>query len=114
VKKNLRLRQPAHLWLPKGVDSCLRRNDRVESSPVRVIREDGLWPILVSENRPLFDPPADLPSEQQGFSSGRQAQGRRLWGWLWLNTGKLEKFSLEMLIALASRAGLHVSLQTAA
>jgi predicted XRE-type DNA-binding protein len=31
-----------------------------------------------------------------------------------LMTGKWEKFSLEMLITLATRAGLHVSLKTAA
>ncbi len=31
-----------------------------------------------------------------------------------LVTGKWEKFSLEMLITLATRAGLHVSLKTAA
>ncbi len=31
-----------------------------------------------------------------------------------LMTGKCEKFSLEMLITLATRAGIHVSLKTAA
>ena len=31
-----------------------------------------------------------------------------------LMTGKWEKFSLEMLITLATRAGIHVSLKTAA
>lgn len=31
-----------------------------------------------------------------------------------LVTGKWEKFSLEMLVTLATRAGLHVSLKTAA
>ena len=31
-----------------------------------------------------------------------------------LMTGKWEKFSLEMLITLATRAGMHVSLKTAA
>jgi len=31
-----------------------------------------------------------------------------------LTRGKWEKFSLEMLIALATRAGMHVSLETAA
>ena len=31
-----------------------------------------------------------------------------------LNRGKWERFSLEMLVTLATRAGLHVSLKTAA
>jgi predicted XRE-type DNA-binding protein len=35
----------------------------------------------------------------------------RVWD---LVTGKWEKFSLEMLITLATRAGLHITIKTAA
>ena len=93
-------------------------SQEIHSSSGNVFRDLGFSP----EEAAILQMRADLMAELRKLIKAKrltQAKAAKLLGISQsrvsdLVTGKWEKFSLEMLITLATRAGLHVTVKTAA